>query len=67
HSIAHLGRALGLRVCAEGVETAEQHRFLQAIGCHELQGFLFSKGVPAEEIDALLSRDKPFATVLAAA
>jgi diguanylate cyclase (GGDEF)-like protein len=67
HSIAHLGRALGLRVCAEGVETAEQHRFLQAIGCHELQGFLFSKGVPAEEIDALLSREKPFATVLAAA
>ncbi len=67
HSIAHLGRALGLRVCAEGVETAEQHRFLQAIGCHELQGFLFSKGVTAEEIDELLSREKPFATVLAAA
>lgn len=67
HSIAHLGRALGLRVCAEGVETTEQHRFLQAIGCHELQGFLFSKGVPAEEIDELLAQDKPFAKVLAAA
>ncbi|MET3891662.1 diguanylate cyclase (GGDEF)-like protein [Bosea sp. OAE506] len=67
HSIAHLGRALGLRVCAEGVETAEQHRFLQAIGCHELQGFLFSKGVPAAEIDALLAQEKPFATTLAAA
>jgi diguanylate cyclase (GGDEF)-like protein len=67
HSIAHLGRALGLRVCAEGVETAEQHRFLQAIGCHELQGFLFSKGVTAEEIDTLLAQEKPFATTLAAA
>jgi diguanylate cyclase (GGDEF)-like protein len=67
HSIAHLGRALGLRVCAEGVETAEQHRFLQAIGCHELQGFLFSKGVTADEIDALLAQEKPFATTLAAA
>ncbi len=67
HSIAHLGRALGLRVCAEGVETAEQHRFLQAIGCHELQGFLFSKGVPADEIDRLLALDKPFAEALAAA
>ena len=67
HSIAHLGRALGLRVCAEGVETAEQHRFLQAIGCHELQGFLFSKGVTAAEIDALLAQEKPFATILAAA
>ncbi|WP_054141829.1 EAL domain-containing protein [Bosea sp. AAP35] len=67
HSIAHLGRALGLRVCAEGVETAEQHRFLQAIGCHELQGFLFSPGVSADEIDQLLAQDKPFAKILAAA
>ncbi|RDJ27360.1 EAL domain-containing protein [Bosea caraganae] len=66
HSVVHLGRALGLRVCAEGVETAEQHRFLQAIGCHELQGFLFSKGVPAEEIDRLLELDAPFAANLAA-
>jgi hypothetical protein len=32
HSVLHLGRALGLRVCAEGVETSEQLRFLQAIG-----------------------------------
>ena len=67
HSMAHLGRALGLRVCAEGVETAEQHRFLQAIGCHELQGFLFSKAVPATEIDRLLGLDNPFAEILAAA
>jgi len=67
HSMAHLGRALGLRVCAEGVETAEQHRFLQAIGCHELQGFLFSRAVPAAEIDRLLSVDNPFAEVLSAA
>ncbi len=67
HSMAHLGRALGLRVCAEGVETAEQHRFLQAIGCHELQGFLFSKAVPATEIDRLLRLDNPFAEILAAA
>lgn len=67
HSMAHLGRALGLRVCAEGVETAEQHRFLQAIGCHELQGFLFSKAVPAHEIDRLLDLSNPFAEVLVAA
>lgn len=67
HSIAHLGRALGLRVCAEGVETAEQHRFLQAIGCHELQGFLFSKGVPAAQIDSLLAVEDPFLASRAAA
>lgn len=66
HSVVHLGRALGLRVCAEGVETIEQHRFLQAIGCHELQGFLFSKGVPPEEIDRLLALDRPFERALAA-
>lgn len=67
HSIAHLGRALGLRVCAEGVETAEQHRFLQAIGCHELQGFLFSRPVPATEIDSLLELESPFKAILEAA
>jgi diguanylate cyclase len=55
HSIVHLGRALGLTVTAEGVETAEQHRFLQALGCHQLQGYLFSKPVPAEEIDRLVA------------
>jgi diguanylate cyclase (GGDEF)-like protein len=54
HSIVHLGRALGLTVTAEGVETVEQHRFLQALGCHQLQGFLFSKPVPPDEIDRLL-------------
>jgi diguanylate cyclase len=54
HSIVHLGRALGLTVTAEGVETKEQHRFLQALGCHQLQGFLFSKPVPPEEIDRML-------------
>ncbi len=55
HSMVHLGRALGLTVTAEGVETVDQHRFLQAVGCHELQGYLFSRPVTAEEIDAKLA------------
>jgi EAL domain-containing protein (putative c-di-GMP-specific phosphodiesterase class I) len=55
HSIVHLGRALGLTVTAEGVETAEQHRFLQALGCHQLQGYLFSMPVAAAEIDRMLN------------
>jgi len=58
HSIVHLGRALGLTVTAEGVETREQHRFLQALGCHELQGYLFSKPVPADEIDILMNKGR---------
>ena len=66
HSVVHLGRALGLRVCAEGVETAEQHRFLQAVGCHELQGYFFSKPIPAEALDKLLALDNPFASKTAA-
>ena len=57
HSVVHLGRALGLDVTAEGVETEEQRRFLQAVGCHLLQGYLFSRPVPAETIDELLAHD----------
>jgi diguanylate cyclase len=59
HSIVHLGRALGLTVIAEGVETKEQHRFLQAVGCHELQGYLFSRPVPGAEIDIKLGLTGP--------
>jgi diguanylate cyclase len=59
HSIVHLGRALGLTVTAEGVETKEQHRFLQALGCHQLQGFLFSRPVPPAEIDRMLGIGEP--------
>lgn len=61
HSVVHLGRALGLRVCAEGVETAEQHRFLQAVGCHEMQGFYFSRPLPRIDLDKLLAMTDPFA------
>ena len=57
HSIVHLGRALGLTVTAEGVETRDQHMFLQALGCHELQGYLFSQGVEAAAIDAMLAAE----------
>ncbi len=60
HSVVHLGRALGLSVCAEGIETQEQHRFLQAVGCHELQGYFFSRPVLASEIDDMLARAVPF-------
>jgi diguanylate cyclase (GGDEF)-like protein len=58
HSIVHLGRALGLTVTAEGVETPEQHRFLQALGCHQLQGYLLSPPVTAEEVDRMLAREQ---------
>lgn len=56
HSIFSLGRALGLSVTAEGVETSGQHRFLAAAGCQQMQGFLFARPQPREEIDELCSR-----------
>lgn len=58
HSVVHLGRALGLEVTAEGVENEEQRRFLQAVGCHFLQGFLFSKPVSADAIDDMLRLER---------
>ena len=42
--------SLGLHVTAEGVETREQHTYLRNIDGMELQGFLFGKPVPADEI-----------------
>lgn len=59
HSIVHLGRALGLTVTAEGVETQEQQRFLQALGCHQLQGYLFSRPLPVDQVDAFLGAERP--------
>ena len=45
HSIIHLGRALGLGVIAEGVETAAQLQALRVAGCSHLQGYFFSRPV----------------------
>ena len=47
-AIVGLGHSLGLKVVAEGVETAYQQAFLHGIGCDELQGYYFSK--PLEEV-----------------
>jgi EAL domain-containing protein (putative c-di-GMP-specific phosphodiesterase class I) len=55
--VTRLGRALGLAVTAEGVETGEQHRFVRAVGCHQVQGYLFSAPVEAAEIDKLIKPD----------
>ena len=45
-AIIVMSHALGLTVVAEGVETVEQERYLRARGCDEVQGFLYSPGVP---------------------
>jgi diguanylate cyclase (GGDEF)-like protein len=50
HAIVSLGRGLGMKVTAEGVETAEQQLFLRAAGVHSLQGYRFGKPSPAQII-----------------
>jgi len=54
-AILALARALGLSVTAEGVETREQALALQAISCHNAQGYFFSRPVAAEQIARLAS------------
>jgi len=55
-AVMGLGTSLGMVTMAEGVETIEQLRTLQAEGCAEAQGFLFSPSVTAGEITELLER-----------
>jgi len=54
-AIIALGRALDLTIVAEGVETAEQEAFLRAHNCDEIQGYLISKPIPADEFAGFLA------------
>jgi EAL domain-containing protein (putative c-di-GMP-specific phosphodiesterase class I) len=53
-AIIALARSLGLRVIAEGVETRRQMEVLHRLGCSVMQGYLFSKPKPADEIEPWL-------------
>jgi EAL domain-containing protein (putative c-di-GMP-specific phosphodiesterase class I) len=63
HALVALGRNLGLRVIAEGVETEEQLSRLQPQGLDAYQGFLFSRPVAATEILRLLREGRPLGGV----
>lgn len=54
-AIISMAKSLGLRTVAEGVETHEQFDFMTRNGAHVIQGYLFSKPVPAQELAELLS------------
>jgi diguanylate cyclase (GGDEF)-like protein len=54
-AIMALGRALGLMVLCEGVETEEQRILLRLAGCDEMQGFLFAKPAPKAAIERLIA------------
>jgi EAL domain-containing protein (putative c-di-GMP-specific phosphodiesterase class I) len=54
-AVISLGKKLNLRVIAEGVESDEQIAFLRENNCDEMQGYYFSKPIPAEAISELLA------------
>ena len=61
-AIVSMAHALGMRVVAEGVETAAQLAALQALGCEEVQGYYVSKPVPGAEAGILLQKRFLFPT-----
>ena len=58
-AIIAMAHSLDIRVVAEGVETTEQHGFMQYHNCDEMQGYFFSKPLPAEDLTQLLAKTSP--------
>jgi diguanylate cyclase (GGDEF)-like protein/PAS domain S-box-containing protein len=56
-TIISMSRGLAMDVIAEGVETEAQRYFLEMHGCHAYQGYLFSRPLPIDELEAFLLRD----------
>ncbi len=56
HATVVLAHAMGMKVVAEGVETEEQLEFLRGLHCQEYQGYLFSRPIPADQVEAFLSK-----------
>ena len=52
-SIVHMVKALGFESIAEGVEDEQQYKYLHAIGCDVIQGYLFSRPLPPEQFESL--------------
>lgn len=57
-AIATMGQQLRQEIVAEGVETVEQMQFLRALGCDQLQGFLFSPPVDLDTFETLVRQDR---------
>lgn len=64
NAIIALGHSLGMKVIAEGVETVEQLDYLRTMKCNEMQGYFFSRPVPADEMTRLLQSGEGLDAVL---
>jgi EAL domain-containing protein (putative c-di-GMP-specific phosphodiesterase class I) len=58
HAVAGLANCLNMISTAEGVETQQQLETLQAIGCTEMQGYLFSKARPAKDVMGFFAKTR---------
>jgi EAL domain-containing protein (putative c-di-GMP-specific phosphodiesterase class I) len=56
HAVVSIGRALGLKVVAEGVETAEQHKFVATAGVHAIQGYLFARPMKHSDVAGFVAQ-----------
>lgn len=56
-AIIELVHSMNMKVIAEGVETAEESQFCKDMKCDELQGYLFSRPLPAEQLESLLGQE----------
>src|SRR5918912_1412617 len=63
HAVVSLGRGLGMKVTAEGVETAEQHLFLRAAGVHCMQGYRFGRPMERAELSTRLMAPGTYRTI----
>jgi diguanylate cyclase (GGDEF)-like protein len=56
-AIVSLAQALNLKTVAEGVEQVQEKDYLRSIGCDDMQGFLFSRPLPVEQINYMFTRN----------